>query len=44
VFFAKYNKNEEVNENNMGRRCRKNGQRRNAHRILMWKPEGKRQL
>jgi hypothetical protein len=39
-FFVIYN--DSVKENKMGRACSMNGEKRNAHRILVGKPEGKR--
>jgi hypothetical protein len=43
--FAKYNKNVQVKEVEMGRACSTNGgRRRNTYRILAGKPEGKKQL
>jgi hypothetical protein len=31
----------QVKEDEMGRACRTNGEKRSAYRILAWKPEGK---
>jgi hypothetical protein len=42
--FAKYNSNFQVKEDEMGRACSTNGEKRNAYRILVGKPEGKRPL
>jgi hypothetical protein len=42
VLFAKYN--DQVKEDKMGRACRLTGEKRNAYRILVGKPEGKRPL
>jgi hypothetical protein len=39
-----YNYNDEVKEDEMGRTCSTYGERRNAYRILVGKPEGKRTL
>jgi hypothetical protein len=44
VFFAKYDENDQVKDDDMGRTCSTNGERRNAYRILVGKPQGKRQL
>jgi hypothetical protein len=44
VLFAKYNLNDQVKENGMYRACSTNGAKRNAYRILVGKPEGKRPL
>jgi hypothetical protein len=41
--FAKYNCNNEV-EDEMGGACSTNGENRNAYRLLVGKPEGKRPL
>jgi hypothetical protein len=40
--FAKYSYNYQVKEDEMGRACGTNGERRNACRILVGKREGKR--
>jgi hypothetical protein len=40
--LAKYNENDQVREDEMGRVCRRNGEKKNAYRILVEKPEGKR--
>jgi hypothetical protein len=34
----------QVKEDELGRACSTNGEKRNAYRILVGKPEGKRQL
>jgi hypothetical protein len=39
--FAKYNWNYQVKEDEMGRACRTNGEKTNAYRILVGKPEEK---
>jgi hypothetical protein len=46
LLFAKHNQNDKVKEDEMGRACSTNwaGAERNAHRILMGKPEGMRPL
>jgi hypothetical protein len=44
VLFAKYNQNDQVKEDEMGGACSTNGEKTNACRILVGKPEGKRQL
>jgi hypothetical protein len=44
VLFAKHNSNDHVNEDEMGRACSTNGEKKNAYRILVGKPEGKRPL
>jgi hypothetical protein len=41
ALFAKYNLNHEVKEDEMGRACSTNGEKRNAYTILVGKPEGK---
>jgi hypothetical protein len=43
-FFAKYNQNDQVKEDEMGRACSTKGAKRNAYRILVGNPEGKRPL
>jgi hypothetical protein len=42
--FAKYNQNDQVKEEEMGRACSTHGEKRNACRVFMGKPEGKRPL
>jgi hypothetical protein len=42
--FAKYNYNYQVKEDEMGGACSTNGEKSNAYRILVGKPEGKRPL
>jgi hypothetical protein len=44
VLFAKHNSNDQIKENVMGRACSMNREKRNAYRILVGKPEGKRPL
>jgi hypothetical protein len=44
VLFAKYNSNDRVKEEEMGRIYRTNGEKRNAYRILVGRPERKRPL
>jgi hypothetical protein len=39
--FAKYNQNDQVKEDEMGRAYSMKGKKRNAYRILMGKPEGR---
>jgi hypothetical protein len=41
---ANYSQNDHVKEDEMGRACRTNGEKRNAYRILVGKPDGKRPL
>jgi hypothetical protein len=40
VFFAKYNQNDQVKEDDMGTACSKNGEK-STYRILEGKSEGK---
>jgi hypothetical protein len=42
VLFSKYNQNDQVKEDEMGRACSTNGEKRNAYKILVGNPEGKR--
>jgi hypothetical protein len=42
--FARYNENDQLKEDEMGRECSTNGEKRNAYRTLVGKPEGKRPL
>jgi hypothetical protein len=44
VLFAKYNQNNQVEEDEMGGVCSTNGEKFNAYRLLVGKPEGKRPL
>jgi hypothetical protein len=44
VNYVKYNLNDEVKANVMGRACITKGEKRNLYRILVGKPEGKRLL
>jgi hypothetical protein len=44
VLFTKYNKNDQVNEDEMGGACSTNGEKRNAYMLLVGNPEGKRPL
>jgi hypothetical protein len=44
VLFSKYNENNHVKKDEMGGACSTNGEKRNAYRILVGKPEGKRPL
>jgi hypothetical protein len=44
VLFSKFIYNDEVKEDEMGRACSTNRERRNAYRILVGKPEGRRPL
>jgi hypothetical protein len=44
VLFSKYNYNDQVKEDEMGRACSKNGEKRNLYRLLVGKSEGKRPL
>jgi hypothetical protein len=43
ISFAKYNQNDQAKEVDMGRACITN-EKKNEHRILVGKPEGKRPL
>jgi hypothetical protein len=42
--LPKHNQNDQVKEDEMSRACNTNGAKRNAYRILVVKPEGKRIL
>jgi hypothetical protein len=42
VLFSKYNYNDQVKEDMMGRVCSMNGEKRSAYRILVRKADGKR--
>jgi hypothetical protein len=42
--FAKYNQNYQVKEDEMGKACSTNGEKRNAYSVLVGKPEEKRPL
>jgi hypothetical protein len=44
VLFARCNQNDEVTENEVGRVCSTNGEKRNLYRIVVGKPGGKRLL
>jgi hypothetical protein len=44
VLFVKYNWNNQVEEDEMGVSCSTNGEKRNAYRLLVRNPEGKRPL
>ena len=44
VLFSKHNYNDQVKEEEVGKACRTNGERRNAYRTLVGKPEGRRTL
>jgi hypothetical protein len=44
VLFAKYNENNEVEEDEMGEHAARIGEKRNAYRLLVRKPEVKRPL
>jgi hypothetical protein len=39
VLFSKYNCNDQVKEDEMGRACNTNVEKRNAYRIFVRKPE-----
>jgi hypothetical protein len=39
--FVKYNQNDQVKVDEMSRACSTHGEKRNAYRILVGKPEGK---
>jgi hypothetical protein len=42
--MAMHNNNEQVREDEMGRACGTKGKKRNAYRLLIRKPKGKRPL
>jgi hypothetical protein len=42
--FARYNYNYQIKEDEMGRACSTNGEKRTAYRILVGNPEGNRPL
>jgi hypothetical protein len=42
VLFTKYNQNNQVEEDEMGGSCSTNGDKKNAYRLLVENPEGKR--
>jgi hypothetical protein len=44
ILFSKYNLNDQVKEDEMGRACSMNWEKRDAYRILVGKPAGKRPL
>jgi hypothetical protein len=44
IFFAKHNYNDQVMKDEMGRACSTQGEKRNAYRIFVGRPEGKRPL
>jgi hypothetical protein len=44
VIFAKYNWNDQVEEDEMSRACSTNGAKRNAYMFLVGKQEGKKPL
>jgi hypothetical protein len=44
IHFAKYNQNDQVKENDIGRACSTNEEKRNAYRLSAGKPERKRRL
>jgi hypothetical protein len=44
LFFAKNNRNNRVKEGEMGKACSTHGDNRNAYRVLVGRPEGKRPL
>jgi hypothetical protein len=44
VLFAKYNQIDQVEEDEIGGACSTNGEKRNAYRLSVRKPEGKRPL
>jgi hypothetical protein len=44
LYLAKYNYNDQVMEDEMGRECSMSGAKMNAYRALVGKPKGKRPL
>jgi hypothetical protein len=44
LLFSKYTYNDQIKKDEMGRACSTNGAKRNAYRVLVGKPEGKRPL
>jgi hypothetical protein len=44
VHFVKYNWNDQDKEDEVGRGCNTNEEKRNAYRVLVGKPGGKRPL
>jgi hypothetical protein len=44
ALLGKHNLNEQLKEDEMGRACSTSGEKRNAYRILVGKPEAKRPL
>jgi hypothetical protein len=42
--YSSANQNDQVEDDEIGRACRTNREKRNAYRILLGKPEGKRPL
>jgi hypothetical protein len=44
VLFAGYNQNDSLKDDKMKKACKKHGEKRNVHTILVRKPEGKRLL
>jgi hypothetical protein len=44
VLFSKHNQNDHVGEDEMGGVCSTNGEKRNAYRLFVGKPEVKRLL
>jgi hypothetical protein len=43
LYISKYNYTVQVKEDEIGRACSTNGEQRNAYRIMVGMPEGKRQ-
>jgi hypothetical protein len=44
LLFAKYNYNNQVENDEIGWECSTNGEKRNVYRLLIGKPEGRRPL